>query len=427
VVKNKKLLVLGGTSASLDVVRIAKDLGVYTIVTDDRPTGVSKDEADEAYMISTTDMDGLLKLIKQRSIDGVFCGPSEFNILNTMRLCKLAGLPFYFTPNQWEICQNKASFKSLCKKYGVPCVPDYSVEGDVEKADLSQLEYPVIVKPVDSSGSRGITVCYSEYEVRKAYIHALSYSKSKRVIIEKYIENNGEGLSVWYIVCNGEASLSLTGDKYVIDPVHKTALTSAVTIYPSKYTEEYIETIDANVRDMVMSIGLRNGVFFLQALIDNGKIYFHEMGLRLSGGLIYKITEPTTRVNDVKMMIRYALGGPMCTSAEKAKISPYLNGKCGGSLCFPLKAGTISLIEGVEEIKNMEVVTDFIQYCQLGDEITEDKVGTMSGHFGRLKIIAENKKDVVSAIEKVQDILIIKDQKGEDMIYKRFDTNRLIE
>lgn len=422
---NKKLLILGGTSASLDVVRIAKDMGVYTIVTDDRPSGVSKNEADEAYMISTTDMDGLLELIRKNSIDGVFCGPSEFNIFNTMKLCNLARLPFYFTLDQWEACQNKASFKALCKKFGVPCVPDYSIEGDIDTADLAHLKYPVIVKPVDSSGSRGITVCTSADEVRRACAYALSFSKSNSVIIEKYIQNEGDGLSVWYIASNGEAHLSLTGDKYVIDPVNNTALTSAATLYPSKYTEEYIDTIDANVKEMVMSIGLVDGVFFLQALIEEGNIYFHEMGLRLSGGLIYKITEPTTGVNDVKMMIRYALGGQMCTPAERAKISPYLKGKYGGSLCFPLKAGIISEIDGLEEVKDMGEVSDFIQYHQLGDEIEEDKVGTMSQHFGRIKIIAESKEAVASAMEKVQDILKVKDQNGKNMIYMRFDTNRM--
>lgn len=422
---NKKLLILGGTSASLDVVRIAKDMGVYTIVTDDRPSGVSKDEADEAHIISTTDMDGLLELIREKSIDGVFCGPSEFNIFNTMKLCNLAGLPFYFTPEQWDICQNKASFKALCKKHEVPCVPDFSVDGDLEKADLSHLKYPVIVKPVDSSGSRGITVCNSEDEVRKAYACALTFSKSKSVIIEKYIQNNGDGLSVWYIASNGIAHLSLTGDKYIIDPFYKTALTAGVTLYPSKHTKKYIETIDANVKKMVMSVGLKDGVFFLQALVDEGKIYFHEMGLRLSGGLIYKLTEPSTGVNDVKMMIRYALGGEMCTSDEQANISPYLNGKYGGSLCFPLKAGLISEINGVEEIENMEVVSDFIQYYKLGDEIAKEKVGTMSQHFGRVKIIAGSKDEVISAMEKVQEFLDVKDQDGQDMMYMKFDTKRL--
>jgi len=117
---NKKLLVLGGSSASLDVVKIAKKMGVYTIVTDDRPSGAAKDIADEAAMVSTIDMDGLLQLIRQKNIDGVFCGPSEFNIINTMKICSLAGLPFYATKEQWDICSNKDRFKQLCRDNAVP-------------------------------------------------------------------------------------------------------------------------------------------------------------------------------------------------------------------------------------------------------------------------------------------------------------------
>ena len=424
--KNKKLLILGGTSASLDIVKVAKSMGVYTVVTDDQQCGVAKDIADEACMVSTTDMDGLLDLIRTKSIDGVFCGPSEFNILNAMRICELAGLPFYCTREQWDICSNKASFKRLCREYGVPCVSEYKIDEDIENADLSHITYPVIVKPVDGCSSKGITVCNNDDELRKAYKYALTYSQCKDVIIEKYIQNNCDGLSVRYIANDGSLYLSLIGDRYVVDPFSRTSLISAAAIFPSKYTELYIETIDANVRKMFQGLGIKNGTFFMQALIDEDKIYFHEMGLRLSGGLTYKLTEPLNGINDVKMMIRYALGGPMCTPTEIENISPYLNGNYAGSLCLPLKAGIIGDIKGLDEIKRMECVSDFVQYYNVGDLITEDKIGTLMQHFGRVKIVAKSKEDIITAIDKIQDTLRVVNQEGQDMLYMRFDTRRML-
>ena len=145
---------------------------------------------------------------------------------------------------------------------------------------------PCNCKPVDGCSSKGITVCNSENELREAYIFALEHSESKEVIIEKYIQNNGIGFSVWYIVDNGMIHLNLTGDKYVVDPFKNTSLISAASIYPSKYTKKYIESIDTNVRTLMSSLGVKNGVFFMQALIDDDKIYFHEMGIRLSGAYI---------------------------------------------------------------------------------------------------------------------------------------------
>lgn len=229
--QRKKLLVLGGTAASLDVVRTAKSLGVHTIVTDNLQNGVSKKIADENALVSTCDYDGLLKLIKNKKVDGIFCGPSEFNIVNTMKICKLAGLPFYANEEQWELCSNKVKFKKLCRDYGVPVVPDYEISKEFTKNDLDNIEYPVIVKPVDGHSSKGVSVCYTEEELKSAYNFALEYSSSKNIIVEKYIQNYGLGLSAWYIVNNSKIFLSLVGDRYIVDPSDGATLICALSLF----------------------------------------------------------------------------------------------------------------------------------------------------------------------------------------------------
>lgn len=421
----RKLLVLGGTSASLDVVKIAKKMGVYTIVTDDRSAGVAKEISDESAMISTTDMEGLLKLIKDKEITGVFCGPSEFNLINTMNICSLAKLPFYVTRDQWDICSDKGSFKNLCRQNDVPCVPEYNLDERFLKEDLEKIEYPVIVKPTDGCSSKGITVCYTEDELEKAYKTALEFSRCGKIIVEKYIQNGGVGTAVRYIASNGELYLSLTGDSYVVDPINRTALISALTVYPSKFTAEYLKDIDKKVIDMFKNIGLKNGALFMQALPENSSIYFHEMGLRLSGGLTFKITEPACGINDLEMMIRFAIGEEMCTEDEIKRIDPYLNGKTAASFCIPLKIGTIARVEGLAEIMREFGEINIIQYYYPGDSITQDKIGTLMQHFGRFKFFAENKADLIRKIEKIQQLLKITDTDGEDMVYIPFDTNRL--
>ncbi len=420
-----RLLVLGGTSASLDVVTTAKSMGIYTIVTDDQSKGVAKEVADESVKVSTTDMDGLLKLIRDKEIDGVFCGPSEFNIRNTMKVCELAGLPFYATAKQWNICSNKASFKELCRAHGVPSIPEYDSNPRFEDQHFGRIEFPVIVKPVDGCSSKGISICYDAEQLKEAYHKALEYSDSKNVIIEKYVENNGVGLSARYIANDGQLYLSLVGDRYIVDPYERTALISALILYPSKYTDYYLENIDNSVKKMFEDIDVKNGALFLQALPDNGSLYFHEMGFRLSGGLTYKITEAANGINDLKMMIRYALGGQMCTEDERENIDPYLGGKLAAILCIPLGVGTIGKIEGLDYILGELEIEDFVQYYGVGDAITSDKIGTLMQHFGRFKFFASSKQEMVSKIEQIQDLLRVKDVEGNDMIYLRFDTKRL--
>ena len=116
--KGKRLLILGGTSASYDLVRNAKAMGIYTIVTDNNQTGVSKEIADDTAMVSTADIDALVALAKEKNVDGIFCGPSEFNLRNVIRACAQAGLPCYTTMDVWDKCANKDVFKSYCREYG---------------------------------------------------------------------------------------------------------------------------------------------------------------------------------------------------------------------------------------------------------------------------------------------------------------------
>jgi biotin carboxylase len=243
--------------------------------------------------------------------------------------------------------------------------------------------------------------------------------------VERFIDNGGVGLSARYIICDGEYFLSLVGDRYVVDAKTRQSLIGAAAFFPSKYTDQYIRDIDANVQRMFKSIGIENGTLFMQALVENDKIFFHEMGLRLSGGLTYKMTDSLIGVNDVKMMISYALGEKMCTNEETERISPYLNGKYAGSLSIPLKTGIIGCIRGVEEIRNFTGVEDFTCYYQEGSEITQPMIGTLLQLFGRIKMTVDSKAELVSLIERIHSTLFVRNQSGKDMIFKRFDPANL--
>ena len=117
-VKGKRLLVLGGTYSTLDVVQTAKKMGIHTIVTDYLPHGDAKDCADEQAMISTTDFEELGALIKEKHIDGVFTGASEFNIKNMIKLCHMNDLPFMQMKNNGGYSQTRRSLRICVLKTG---------------------------------------------------------------------------------------------------------------------------------------------------------------------------------------------------------------------------------------------------------------------------------------------------------------------
>ncbi|MBQ9162119.1 MAG: ATP-grasp domain-containing protein [Clostridia bacterium] len=422
--QGKRLLILGGTSASYDLVCNAKKMGIYTIVTDMDATGVAKEIADDTAQVSTTDLDGLAALIKEKNVDGVFCGPSEFNLRNVIRLCENTGLPCYTTTDVWNKCANKDVFKSYCREYGVDCTPEYDIDLDTPMSELEKIDYPIIVKPVDGCSSAGISVCKDATAVRAALEKAYAASKSKKIIAEKYIENGGEIFSVRYMLRDGEAYPYFMMDTYVADPIHRTSLISGYTHAPSKYMDYYINNMDADVRRMLKGMGLRNGTAFIQSLPCDGKIYFHEMGYRLSGGMIFKLTEPLTHVNDMKMMLRYAVGGGSITPEEAANIDITCNGRLGCQLMVPLDLGTIGRIEGVESIRENPAVVDYLQYYHVGDTIEPKNIGTLGQHFGRITFIVDSVEEELRLIEYFQKTVRIYDTNGQRMNNLQFDVSR---
>ena len=201
----KRILILGSAHSSYEVVKQANLLGYYTIVVSNAP-GEASEIANEFVQIDIKDKSSLVNYIKDNNIDGVFTGPSEFLTKTMIDICETTGLRCYVSSEQWDICQNKRAFKELCIKYGVPCVPDFKVTKDFLPKDLEKIQYPVIVKPVDSHSSRGIRVCQNEQELREAIPYALRFSPSKQYLVEKYLTND-YGFTCRYLANDGEIYL----------------------------------------------------------------------------------------------------------------------------------------------------------------------------------------------------------------------------
>ena len=423
--QHKKILILGGTIASYDLVKLAKEMGVYTYVADDQACGVAKDIADEKVRISTTDVEALSRFVKDNHIDGVFCSPSEFNIPNAIRLCEETGLPFYASKEQWDLCNDKRRFKQFCQNNGLPYITDHFHQGDDKSIVCSECQFPVIVKPADGSGSHGISVCYSTTQLSAAIDKALKHSRSGRLLIEKYLDNGGRLFSFRYLLNDGACYPYLLMDTYVADPTDKKYLISAFSYAPSEYAEEFMAHTDQKIRATIQEMGLKNGTVFAQAIPFDGEYYCHDMGYRLSGGITYHISEALTGINDMKMMLRYALGGPICTPEEISQIDPISKGKVIGQLMIPLMNGTIASIQGMSRLENDPAVLHHIQYYHEGDTIAAEDLGTLSQQFARIYIVADNKEQLVSHINRIQDTISIKDTRGNEMFVLRFDTDRL--
>lgn len=406
--KGKKILILGGTAPCIHVTTFAKQMGAYVYVADmETEFGPAKKLADKPVICSTNDIETLLKLVKDEHIDGVLTGPGEFNIQNAMALSKAAGLPFYCNREQWDICQDKRNFKDFCKRYGLPGVPEHSIDDE-----LSAKDFPVIVKPVDGCSSRGINVCWNAEEYAAAKEAALAASKSKKILVEKYVNNGGVTIDAKYVAIDGEYYLEAMGDRHVLNG----GLITAVSFYPSKYLDAFMKQVDPFVKQAFSSIGLTNGAFFFQAIPDGDKIYIYEMGLRVSGGMIYNMTEATSGNNTLKMLIHHCTTGEMCEKEDIDTIDARFKGKVASTMSFPLRTGTIGSFSGFDSIPSMDGVIDLTRYYNVGDTLEKKHVNTLDQLFARVMVSADTMSELLELLNTIRHQTTVKDVNGEEMI-----------
>lgn len=407
----KKLLILGGFPQMIDIVFTAKDMGVYTIVADRDEKSPAKRFADEVLNVSTDNIEYLVKFAEEKQIDGVFTGFEDFNIHIACELCSRLNLPFYATKKQLEIVTDKNNFKQECRKYKVPVIEQYSLEEAIALG-----KYPYIVKPADSYGSRGITVCKTKEELEKGFEKALLSSSSKTAVIERFISTD-YGTELFYTIVNGNIYLTATADRHTARTESTTVPLPVAEVFPSKHQQEMIETIDVNIRKMLKGMGIKNGLVLIQSLYEKGDFYIYEMAYRFTGEQHYRLVEKQKGIKLAKFMIKLALSEDVSEYETEALESesfvyPSVN------LAVVLKPGKIKEIKGLEKVYKIDEVISYNLTHSNGDDVASS--GDYSHMLIRVNMVAKDFESLKKAINKVKEYISVTSVEGENMIVNPF-------
>ena len=419
--EKKKILILGGTIGLCDVVKKAKEMGLYTIITDYNSPEKSpaKKIADKYYMISLSDIDEIVQMIKEEGITGVVTGFTDSYLPYYYEICKKANLPCYGTLEQFEICTDKKKFKEVCKKCNVPVIPEYQINPSTFEDDIKKIKYPVVVKPIDSSGARGVFYCNNEIELRKYYIEAMKVSPSKNVIVEKRII--GQPISIYYTLIDGNPVLSAIGDWYVYSPNDYVPPYCSLLLHPGKHLAEYKEKIDPLVKNMFRYLNMKNGVLFIQGFYtDENEFVIMEIGYRLNGGSTFFLIDECCGYNQVEMLINFSLTGKMCEDNKIELLEkPDLNGKSAAVYVINLKVGKIKEINNLDKVKKIDGIKAIVEKHKVGDNV--NFIGTNNQNYAYVVIVRNSINEVVDVIKQIRSTLSILDEDGNEMIEDNID------
>lgn len=415
----KRLLIIGCTNYAKDIAEFAKHWNVKIIVAGLRNSKVIESIADEVYHIEILDRKALAELVVEKNIDGIFGGGTEEVISCLIDVAEATGRHFYATRALWDELMNKQRFKEICREHGVLTPVDFTVREDHLEEDSQKLIYPVVIKPIDSCGANGVVKCDCQEDFVEMYNFSKSKSESGIVTVESFID--GEQVGVYYTFVDGKASFSSMHDKYLRKVPGTFIPLAEIYAYPSRHLQLYKDTTDANVRKMLLDIGIKNGITSVQGFYDHGVFRFIEIGYRLGGTSQFRYTRELNNFSSFHMMMIHSLTGRMDGFDQNHDTPDFRKPCCTLSLLS--KGGKISRIEGVDEMHKIKEIIYFEERYKEGDTIRVTR--TVAQFHYRFYIIADNVERMKEVIDMIQNTVKAYDENGDSMLITHFDTKKL--
>ena len=408
----KKLLILGGIKKITDIVIRAKKMGVYVYVADYYENIPAKAEADESVLLNVLDVDAVVEFCKANKIDGITTGFVDILLKPCFDACQRLNLPFYATEKMIEVSTDKIEFKKMCKKYDIPVPKTYPVSKENYIEMATKLDYPVFVKPMDGSGSRGASVCRTEEDYINQAKIALSFSKKEEILVEEYLE--GVDFILDYILVDGTPYLLSMFDRRVCLDRPSAINHANLLISPSYKIDHYLDTIHPNVTKMFKEMGFKNGLIFMQGYTNGDKITFFVMGCRL-GGTFPEVDEYFIGMNPMDMLINFALSGEMINKKECHRFNAKFNG-CGGVVNLLVKENgkTIKSIKGIDEVCNIKEVQHCIKNMNVGESFEVKKITDKP--VAIFYLAADSFEEFKNTVQQIYNTVKVDNADGESML-----------
>ena len=320
----KKLMILGGSRYIIPVIKKAQELGLYVITCDYLPDNVAHKYADEYCNVSIIDKDAVLEKSKELGIDGIISFACDPGVVTAAYVAEKMSLPFQGSYESVCILQDKGLFRKFLSDNGfnVPNAKRYT-DREAPFKELDYFNWPVIVKPTDSAGSKGVNKVEKVEDLAEAIDIAIEGSHNNAFIIEDYLTFEGAHSSADPFSVSGKLEFVSYSDQ-LFDKDADNPYTPAFIIWPSTMKQEYQNVLTSETQRLIDLLNLDTGIYNIESCVANGKPYLMEVSPRGGGCKIAELQKMAYGVDLIEAEIRKAVGLPL-NKVEQTK--------CNGVWC----------------------------------------------------------------------------------------------
>lgn len=398
----KKVMLLGGSRYLLPVIEAAHDLGCYVITCDYLPDNYAHKYADEYCNVSIIDKEAVLETAKRLEIDGIISFACDPGVVTAAYVAEKMGIPSCGSYESVSILQNKGKFRKFLAENGfnVPVARSYV---DIETAlnDIDIYQWPVIVKPTDSAGSKGVQRVDEPEKLKECIEYALSFSHSNEFIIEEFLEKVGHSSDTDSFSVDGELKfVSFSAQRF--DKKAANPYTPAAYSWPATISEENQKELTKEIQRLLTLLNMKTSIYNIETReCINGKTYIMELSPRGGGNRLAEMLRYATGVDLIKNTVRAAIGEPITEIEQRI-----YNGYWAEVILHSDKVGIFDKLWISDEIKNNVIENDL--WISKGEYVGDfsganEAIGTIVLRFDtkeKLEKVLELQEDYIKVIIK---------------------------
>lgn len=400
-------VVLGGTTPHIELIKNLQKRGYYTLLVDYLKSPPAQYFADEHIQESTLDLNLVLQIAKNRKASLVISTCIDQANITACYVSEKMGLP---TPYSYEtslIVTDKTLMKERMKEHNIS-TSKYLFTKNFQEALNSDLSYPLVVKPSDSTGSKGVRRADTESDLQNYFKQAKEISRSGKVIVEEF--NDGVELQVDCFIQNGKSHLIMIREKNRMNLYGEFVMQSFGSTVPASISEKIKSEILEASNKISKAFCLDNVPMFIQLIVDkDDKINILEFAPRVGGGLSYRMIKKYTGFDFLNGAVNSCLGLP--TKIEKKSNVGFLQ----TGLIYASE-GIFGKITGFENLMKDELLDEHFLFFKEGATVSND-LSTKS-RVGAFLITADTSEELKKKFFKTIEYIDVKDINGISIMRK---------
>lgn len=360
----KRIMLLGGLRYLIPVIKAAHQQGYYVITADYLPQNFAHKYSDEYCNVSIIDKEAVLREAQRLMIDGIMSFACDPGVVAASYVQNKMGLPSFGPFDSIEILQNKDKFREFLTKNGfnAPQAKSFDNIEDAMKI-INWYPWPVIVKPTDAAGSKGVTRVDKPEDLMPALEYALKHSISGHIIVEEFIEKQGCSSDTDSMSIDGKLVFtSFCSQRF--DAEATNPYTPAAYSWPSTFTKEQEEYLTSEIQRLIMLLNMNTAVYNIEVRVaPNGKPYIMELTPRGGGNRLCEMLRYATGVDMITAITRAMVGDPILEPIEQ---KPY-NGHWAEIILHADKKGVFDHLE-ISKILTAEIIEEDL-WVEKGDKV----------------------------------------------------------